>query len=61
MKKRKRVQKGQAVISFRSTQAKKQYLKDQGLDIKQVFNNFLDDLMNQSPKPNIIDMSDIFD
>lgn len=62
--KKKRVQKGQSVISFRCSKQQKQfiidYVRSENTDIKFVFTNYVNDLMTkQKPKVDI-DMSDIF-
>jgi len=62
--KRKRIQKGQSVISFRCSKQQKQfiidYVKSENTDIKLVFTNYVNDLMTNYKQKNVLDMSDIF-
>lgn len=62
--KKKRVQRGQSVISFRCPKEKRQliinYIKAENTDIKNFFTDYIDEVLaNQKPK-DILDMSDIF-
>lgn len=65
--KKKRVQKGQSVISFRCPKQQKEfiamYVKAENTDIKLLFTNYIDELMTkQKQKADLAmdDMSDIF-
>ncbi len=65
--KKKRVQKGQSVISFRCPKEKRQliidYIKAENTDIRSFFTDYIDEVIaNKKPKSNldILDMSDIF-
>lgn len=62
--KKKRVQKGQSVISFRCPKQQKQFIIDyvnaENTDIRLLFTNYINDLMANYKQKSVLDMSDIF-